>query len=142
MPNEPQSGENTVVLWEPDGAGSPITLSEYGRNAEPSEEADVYDSTTYAEAQLGYRTYVPGLGDGTFSMEIMYQVGDSATYNALAPRTKGELTLQSEGTGATKPQEVWTAIITSRSKPHPYDDLMVMAVEWQLSGAPDRTAQA
>lgn len=141
--NNPQTGENTVVLWTPSG-GVEVELSEFGRNANTDETANSYDTTTYSEAQDGYETHIPGLATGEHTMEIMYQVGDSATYNSLAPRTKGTLKIRDEGTGSGKPQEVWAnnTHITGRSKPRPYNDVMVMTVTWKLSGIPDRTAQA
>lgn len=142
MPNTPQTGRNTVIIWTPSG-GSAITLSTYGRNLEINEEVDEYDTTTYAEAQTGYTTAIPGLETDTASFEVMYQTGDLATFNALKAGTIGTFEVRREGTGVGKPKETWTnAFITSRDRPHEYNDVMIMSTEWRLPGAPTIAVQA
>lgn len=147
MPNLPQTGALMQVDWTPTAPSAAlVTLSTYGRDFNTDEEADTYDTTTYAEASvtpLPKRTYIAGLGDGSATMDVLYQTGDVATYNKLAPGTTGTLAIRREGTGTGKPLETYAgAIITKRGKPSPYDDLVVMSMEWQLSGVPTVTVQA
>ncbi len=140
MPNTPQVGFKTVTMWTPSG-GSQVQLDTYGRNSNVDENASVYGTTTNDEAKLGAETFIAGLSNDKFSMEIMYQVGDTATFNALKPRTTGTLEHRREGTGSGKPKETWTAVVTKRGRPAPYDNVMIMSVEWQLSGVATEATQ-
>lgn len=133
--NEAVTGEQTVIEWTPASA-TLVTLSEFGRNFEPEDTADTYDTTTYSEAQQGYRTYIPGLAEGKSKFEVMYQKADTTVYASLAPRTVGLLVYYPEGKATGKPKISVQAIVTKRSRPLPYDGVVVVSVEWQHSGKP------
>lgn len=140
MPNTPQTGKSTVNLWTPAG-GSQIALSDYGRDINIDEKAKKNDTTTYAEALLGAETSIPGPTDGTLKMDVMYQVGDTTTFNALAVGTTGAMEHRREGTGSGKPKENFSAWVMSRGRPAPYGDVMVMSVEFQITGVITYAAQ-
>lgn len=133
--NDAMTGEKTVIEWTPDG-GALTELSEFGRNFEPEETADVYDTTTYSEAQDGYKTFIPGLAEGKSKFEVMYQQADTTVYATLAPRTVGLLDYYPEGKATGKPKISVQAIVTKRSRPLPYDNVVIVSVEWQHSGKP------
>lgn len=136
MPNNATTGEETVIEWTPD-SGTMVNMGEYGRNFEPEETADVYDTTTYAEAQAGYKTFIPGLAEGKSKFEVMYQTGDTTVYPSIAVRKTGKLVYYPEGKATGKPREtINKAIVIKRSRPLPYDDVVIVEVEWQHSGVP------
>ncbi len=141
MPNEAMTGAATVLLWTPDG-GAEVELSVYGRDYSPEETSGVYNTTTYSEAQAGYETKIPGLKDKKASFKVMYQEGDTDLWDAIAPGTVGVLKERREGTGTGKPQDVRTGIITKRSKNAPYNEVSIVDLDFEFSGAPTLTPQA
>ena len=79
------------------------------------------------------RTYLTTLQDGTATATIVIQVGDTATWDALAEGTGGTLEWGEEGSTAGKPSHKVWSIVQSREKTMDYDDLVVADITWQYS---------
>lgn len=106
-----------------------------------SGSADVHDTSGYG---LQSRTKAGGMKDGKFTASGSYDTG--ATTGTLATMegkegTSFSFTRQVVGTGTTKPQEVFTAILSKFDVSAPFDDMVTWSGEWEVSGDVNRTAQ-
>lgn len=128
-------GKNTVVKV------ATADLSQYTDSSELNRTADNHDVTTYGATG---HTYFGGLTDGKFNM--------SGTYDSTAstgPRAKLQPLLgttvavirQPEGTGTGKPQDSFSAVITSYVETNPVADMIKWSCEMAVSGAVNSTAQ-
>lgn len=116
-----------------------ISLSCKTSNLE--ESADVYDTSGYG---LANRTKVGGLIDGKFSASGSYDVGaTTGTAIALEGQRGNTLAviLQILGTGTTKPQDVFSAVLSKFTKSVPVDDIVAWAAEFEITGPIVRTVQ-
>jgi len=111
--------------------GGTVLDTDY-RSFSASEETGLVDASGGADAN---RTYLTTLKDGTASITVMIQVGDTTTWAAVAPQLSGTLEWATEGTAATKPRHYAQAIVVSREKSMEYEDLVVGDVEFQLNSA-------
>ena len=83
-----------------------------------------------------FESYITTLKDGTAKAQLVYQSLGSAIWSAVAPGVSGTLTWAPEGTATGKPKhQVTTAIVKTRSKDIPYDNLIVLNVDFQFSAA-------
>jgi hypothetical protein len=105
------------------------------------ESADVHDSTGYG---LANRTKVGGLIDGKFTASGTYDIG---TVTGTAIALEGQrgntlaLILQVLGAGTTKPQDVFSAVLSKFTKSVPVDGLITWAAEFEITGPIVRTVQ-
>lgn len=129
-------GKNTVIKVET------ADLSGYTDSSELGRKADSHDVTTYGNDS---HRKAGGLLDGTFKM--------SGTYDNTAmtgPRAKLEPLLgtvcaiirQPEGTGSSKPQDSFDALMTDYTETSPVADMVKWSCEFEIDGDVDSTAQS
>lgn len=105
------------------------------REWEDGGEMGLVDATAGADT---VKTYLTTQLDGTAKFTGLYQGGTAATdvYNLMAEGASGTLIIGVEGTAAGKPKKtINTAIVKSRSRKIPYDDVVELSVEFQFSAA-------
>lgn len=120
------TGKNLSVVF----AGT--ALAGNFRTFSVTEEMGLVDASAGNDTS---RTYVTTRKDGTATLEVLAQDDTVAIWTAVAPGTTGSLVYGEEGTGVGQPRHTVNAIVTSRKKDAPYDDLVVTTVEFQFSGA-------
>lgn len=106
-----------------------------------SGSADVHDDSGYG---LTNRTKKGGMVDGTFTASGSYDIGATTGTPTLLEGKEGttfSLTRQVAGTGTTKPQEVFSAVLAKFDVSAPFDDMVTWSAEWSVSGVVNRTAQ-
>lgn len=106
-----------------------------------SGSADVHDTSGYG---VTARTKAGGVKDGKFTASGSYDIGATTGTPALLEGQEGvsmSITRQVAGTGTTKPQEVFTGILSKFDVSAPFDDMVTWSGEWEVSGAVNRTAQ-
>lgn len=129
-------GKNTVVKVGADD------LSQYTNASELTEAADTHDTTTYGN---NAHRYDGGLLDNKFTMSGVYDNTAATGPAAVLKPLKGQsaqITRQLEGAGTGKPQEVFTAILSSFVQTAPVADMVTWSSEWTIDGEVDDTAQA
>jgi hypothetical protein len=106
-----------------------------------SGSADVHDTSGYG---VTARTKAGGVKDGKFTASGSYDIGATTGTPTLLEGQEGvsmSITRQVAGTGTTKPQEVFTGILSKFDVSAPFDDMVTWSGEWEVSGAVVRTAQ-
>lgn len=106
-----------------------------------SGSADVHDTSGYG---VTARTKAGGVKDGKFTANGSYDIGATTGTPTLLEGQEGvsmSITRQVNGTGTTKPQEVFTAVLSKFDVSAPFDDMVTWSAEWEVSGAVNRTAQ-
>lgn len=121
------TGRNLSVVF-----GS-TTLSGNQRSFSVTEEAGLVDASAGADTA---RSYLKTLEDGTATVEILQDdgAGGPTLWAAVKPGTTGNLVWGEEGATATQPRHTVPAIVSNRKKDAPYDDVVVVTVEFQLNG--------
>lgn len=103
--------------------------------------ADVHDTTGYGNTN---RTKAGGLVDGKFTASGSYDIGATTGTPAQLEGKEGTtfaFTRQVAGTGTTKPQEVFSAVLSKMDISAPVDDMVTWSGEWEVSGVVVRTVQ-
>jgi hypothetical protein len=106
-----------------------------------SGSADVHDTSGYGVTN---RTKAGGVVDGKFTASGSYDIQATTGTPTLLEGKEGtsfSITRQVAGTGTTKPQEVFTAILAKFDVSSPFDDMVTWSAEWEVSGTVNRTAQ-
>lgn len=106
-----------------------------------SGSADVYDSSGYGVVN---KTKAGGLIDGKFTASGSYDVGATTGTPTILEGKEGTtqaITRQVQGTGTTKPQEVFNAVLSKFDVTAPVDELVMWSAEWEVTGPVTRTAQ-
>jgi hypothetical protein len=103
------------------------------RTFSAEEEAGLVDASAGADAA---RSYLKTLEDGTATIEILGDdgAGGPTLWAAVRPGTTGNLVWGEEGNVAGQPRHTVAAIVSSRKKDMPFDDVVVYTVEFQFSG--------
>lgn len=99
-----------------------------------SEEIDLVDASAGADVA---KTYLTALEDGTASLTLLDQTGGTAAtamWQLMDKGVSGTLIWAPEGTVATKPKHSVVAIVSSRERSIPYDDVVELTFEFQFSG--------
>jgi len=120
------TGTNLYVIF-----GSTALTTDY-RSWTEEETIDTVDKTAGADT---VKTYLTTTKDGTASIDVLDSTGGTAMWAAVAVGTEGTLEWAPEGTATTKPRHYVNAIVTSRSKPVAYADVVTFTVNFQFSGA-------
>jgi hypothetical protein len=107
-------------------------LSSDFRTVTNNEETGLVDASAGSDAA---RTYIATLKDGTLDYSMVAQADGTATWDAVAPATAGTLIWGEEGTAAGNARHTVDALVASRSKDIPYDDLVIYNVSFQFNGA-------
>jgi hypothetical protein len=80
-------------------------------------------------------TYLVLRKGGGGPISFVMQAADTTTWGAVVPGTEGALVWGEEGTASGKPKHTVNAIVTSRARSIPYDDLVISTVTFLYSGA-------
>lgn len=129
-------GKNTVIKV------ATKDLSTYTDSSELNRTADSHDVTTYGNNS---HRKAGGLGDGSFKMSGTY---DSTAVNgprAVLEPLLGEVSAiirQTEGTGTTKPQDSFNALMVSYVETNPVADMVKWSCEFEIDGDVNSAAQA
>jgi hypothetical protein len=129
----------TVITVDANDLSNYVTSS-----SELNKTTDTHETTAYG---LDDKRYAPGLNDATFSMEGTYDstasTGPRAVLNGIyAGNVAVEIVRQPEGVGASLPQDVFDAILTSYVETAPVGDMVSWSAEFQVTGGVDTTAQS
>jgi len=108
------------------------TLSSDYRTFDTDETSDAVDATAGSDTR---KVWLASVMDGSASCQLVDQTGGTTLWEALAPQTNGTLEWAPEGTASTKPKYTNLAIVTSRKRSTPYDGVVVLNVDFKLSGA-------
>lgn len=108
-------------------------LSGNQRTFSANEEAGLVDASAGADVA---RSYLKTLEDGTATIEILGDdgAGGPTLWAAVKPGTSGSLIWAEEGNTTGQPRHTVNALVSSRKKDSPYDDVVVYTVEFQFSG--------
>lgn len=109
--------------------GSTVLSGDF-RSFSPEETIETVDASAGNDT---FRTKLTTLKDGSASVSLVDQTGGTALWGALVPGMQGTLEWGPEGTAAGKPKHTAMAIVTSRSRDIPYDDIVVLNVEFALN---------
>lgn len=130
-----QHGKSTVIK-----VGS-VDVSTYVDSSELNRSGDSHDTTTYGNTAHRYNG---GLEDGKFTMSGTYDTtavtGPRAVLEPLLAQT-ATLTRRVEGTGAGKPQDLFSAVLTGYVETNPVADMVKWSSEWVIDGTVDVTPQ-
>lgn len=117
-------------------------LSAYTDSSELNQKADSHDTTTYgnqAHRKAG------GLLDGKFTMAGTYDstlvTGPRAALQPLLS-TVVAVIRQPEGTGTTKPQDAFNALLVGYVETNPVADMIKWSAEFEIDGIVNSAAQA
>jgi hypothetical protein len=109
------------------------TLTGNHRTFTGTEEVGLVDASAGSDAA---RTYLPTLTDGKGTLEVLGDdsAGGPTWWAAVVPGATGSLVWGEKGSTAGFPKHTVNAVVSSRKKDAPYDDLVVYTVEFQYSG--------
>ena len=102
------------------------------RTFSAAEGIDIVDQSAGSDTN---KTYLTALKDGSAPLTFKFKAGDTAQWGLVALGAEGTLEWAAEGTAAGKPRSYVNAIVTSRTKSMSYNDLIVVDVAFQYSGA-------
>lgn len=116
-------------------------LSAYVTTSELERTADKHDVTTYGKDD---HVYQGGLGDGTASMEGIYDNTTSGPRDIIEPLigTVVALIRRPEGTGSGLPEDTVDVLVEKYKETNPVADMVKWSVDLQLSDAVTSTNQA
>lgn len=125
----PQHGKGTAILVDQ------YDLSAFLNNADWSRSADTHDTTTYG---ANSKTYIPGLKDGTISVEGLHETAAGSTdpvLSAALGASVGQvvsLLLQGQTQGGRV--KIAAAELTSHDIASPVSDIVTVSAEFQGDG--------
>lgn len=104
------------------------------RTFSTSEQIDLVDASAGADVA---KTYLTALEDGTASLTLLDQTGGTAAtamWQLMDKGAEGSLIWGPEGTATGKPKHYVNAIVSSRDRSMPYDNVVELSFEFQFSG--------
>lgn len=130
------TGIDLVVRWIYSGGTVDVTADR--RTFSTSEQVDDADATA---GTVTYMDHLPTFTDATATLEVLDNTttgaaGGTAIWTALAPRTSGTVEWSPQGTASTKPKWTAPAYIANREREMPYDDVVNITYEFQLTAQP------
>lgn len=118
-----------------------LDISSSTKTSTFSGSADAHQTSGYGVTN---HTKVGGIIDGKFTASGTYDLG-TVTGTGLVMEGKEGVTQaivrKVAGTGTTKPQEVFSGVLTKFDVSDPVDDIVSWAAEWEVTGPVNRTAQ-
>lgn len=105
-----------------------------------NEEVDLKDQSAGADVA---RTYLKSLEDGDAKLEVLNEADGTAASAVWLLCDKGEegtLQWQPQGTATGKPKQWVNAIVKSRARDFPFDDVVKASIAFQFSGVVTDTA--
>lgn len=116
-------------------SGGTISFATQYRNISITDEADMIDSTAGA---VSFREFIAGLRQVTVAVEALHNGTASpfgtADIAALAPGGSGTVRVAPFGTATGQAKYSGAALIKNRNHEYPYDDVVPLNVEFQVSG--------
>ena len=132
-------GKNTVV-WVDNSAGTLTDISEHCDSADFGREADTAEVTTFGKDS---KIYIPGLKDGTFSVEGPWnKTIDEHMDGILGKMVDIEYGPGGSAGGATDVKYKFEAICTNYNPPSSNSDAVKWSAEFQISDDVERTTWA
>lgn len=115
-------------------------LSAFVDTSELNRTADSHDVTTYGKQA---HVYQGGLTDGKATMSGTYDSGAAGPRGIIRPLLGSVVPLirRTEGTGAGKPQDSVSVLVTSYVETNPVADMIKWSCEMQLSDSVTSTTQ-
>lgn len=107
-----------------------VVLSSDFRNFTEDEEVDLVDASAGSDA---YKPKIVTQTDGNASVELVDQTGGTVLWAAVAKGTEGTLEWGPEGTVTGKPRHHVVAIVSKRSREVPYDNIVVLNVDFAFN---------
>lgn len=136
-------GSDTVILVKLASAGGAAEdISAVCKSSEIQRKGGTQDLSTYGNRNEIHKGQMK---TGTFNLSGKYFSGATTNPRATFESHVTEdfiFTRRMEGTGTTKPQQLFTAVLTGYNDPAPVADWHVWSATFQISGAVDYTAQA
>lgn len=117
-------GKATVITF------AAVALNTLYRNADVEESVDLVDKSAFADT---HKSYIAALKDTKFTCE--YLVDGTTVWAACAPGTEGTLVYSPEGTTSGKPKYTAVAIVASRKRANPYNEMVTATLEFNLQAA-------
>lgn len=111
--------------------GATVLSGDY-RNFDEDEDVGLVDASAGSDT---HRSYIKTLLDGKATAEIVAQAGGTLLFAAVKPGTEAVLEWGPEGNTTGKEKRTVTAVVLSRKRTTPYDNLVVITVEFQFQGA-------
>ncbi|MGH9251141.1 MAG: hypothetical protein ACRD0W_16695, partial [Acidimicrobiales bacterium] len=110
-----------------------VDLSTFGTSMEFERSADSHDVTTYGKNS---HVYLGGLGDGTATLEGVYDDGAMGPRATIEPLigTVVPFVHRPEGTGTGKPGDTVNVLVVSYSESSPVADMITWSTELQMAG--------
>ena len=127
----PAHGKSTVVKLGTSAAPTTLTdLSQYINSEDLSRQADTHETTTFGKDS---KTYIPGLKDGTFSIEIVWDpAADAHLDGILGKQVNFEISPAGTASGAVKYSGA--AICNEYSGSNPVGDVATASASFQITG--------
>jgi hypothetical protein len=128
-------GRNTFISLDGDDLSTFVTSSEFSRSA------DSHDVTTYGK---NAKVYQSGLTDASCTLEGIYDNGATGPRDVIEPLIGGDavtLIRRPEGTGAGRPQDSVSVIVTSYVESSPVADMVTWSCELQCTDDINTTNQ-
>lgn len=131
------TGKDLVIQWI--YTGGTVELNADYRSLKTSEESDAADSTAGADT---YKQELPTQVDASAELEMLDTSGATGTaqWSALAPQTEGTLVWSPQGTATGKPKHSAPAMVKTRERDIPYDDVVAISVNFRLQDMPTDAA--
>ena len=96
-----------------------------------SKSADTAEKTAGSEEA---KSYIATLDDATASMELLDAGGTLLSHWGIDVGTEGTLSWAPKGSASGNPLRRAVAIVTGVDEEWPYDDMVTISLNWQLSG--------
>jgi hypothetical protein len=114
-----------------------VVLSADSRKFTVDEEVEIVDGSAGSDS---YKPKYATQFDATANVELVGQTGGTVLWAAVAPASSGTLEWGPEGTATGKPRHYAIAIVSKRTKDIPYDDVVTLNIDFDISGTITNTA--
>jgi hypothetical protein len=114
-------------------SGGTVNLSGDSRTFDVTREQEIADASAGSD---GARSSKATLKNYSASLEALYiGTAGSASFGSVDIGTEGTLLWGPQGTAAGKPKGSWPMIVTQMSISSPFDDIVMLNIEWVGQGA-------
>jgi hypothetical protein len=110
------TGKNAYIAF-----GGTVLSSNY-RTLSTEDSIGTVDQSAGSDAGI---TMLTTLRDGSFSLELKRPTGGTTNWITLVPGQEGTLEVGPEGTATNSPKMTVNVILTSRSTPVTYNDIVI-----------------
>lgn len=124
------SGSALVITWTT--STGTTTLSGDQRSCTYTPTIEFIDETAGADQ---FKNYLGSVKDATADAEIIYQAAGTAVAAQTGIGQLGTLVIQPQGTAASLQKITTPSYISNSSWAIPYNDVVVLSLSWQQTGA-------